>query len=919
MEGKESKNHYEKHADGTDLLDHNGRKILDTEKYKKDGVFSGAGSTSAGGELAKEQMEALAKLKKVRDSGSDMAKKKEMNGDKVTGGALNEAANKQTENTGADGLKQRHQNYKDNLGGQYGGDAYSFRTADGRTVTKSNIDFHLDQKIKAMEDSYKMVNPDWFGMAKGGGMGAYSVSQGEAEWSDVARGAVSKTGAVGSWGTSTFTEDSEKKQGADKASAKASSDKWGDWGAIKAGGGYNGGMSGVGGTMLNTASAAGKKGLADAGKKADANREAAVAAYGSSFQAKSGVGVTAGKVGAACAPALAMVQARAKAIQQSMAASSGGASAAPTGTDGGGGASVGASVGASAIAGVAGAAAEEKAAPTPPPPAPPEGTKVPSIELLGQISKERENVKALKDGVLQDIKASEAMKVEAIGADAQLQKYATGLDQQAGEIGVQKAEAAKDAGDIAKAKQDIGAGGKKVGEKKAAAEGEKAKTEAKASEGKGVANPQVDEGKKKAEESKKAATEKQQWDADYARASWLGKRAMDVRKFVGGIVSWVAKAAKWVWEKVIKVAIEAVKKAVAKVLSFITDLMMKGIMSLVKCFLSKEEGARLDETMAKMKEVEAEQAKKGAEDAGAKNEEAKVKLSSAQQTAKGRIDHAQKNIETGNQLLQQADQNKAALDQEEADVKAKNEAFKAQYGPYFDWVAKQEAEGAGGGGAGAAAGAAMAPDVGAMTKDTKDASGGGAGGAGAASGIKSAPANTGPQEGEKKEHPADAKVDPAIANALSNAVGVVILESNAAQSEVGRAAQTKGAKVSSIANRVGADNASLLKGAAKGGDDSKLSSVLAEENQKTAASEKAASNVGGGVAGAHAKGEADRQARLQALQSKAAGLSQLALTEGLAAAQSLAKELAREAKAIDDAKNEALMELDKGFQKALGA
>ncbi len=101
---------------------------------------------------------------------------------------------------------------------------------------------------------------------------------------------------------------------------------------------------------------------------------------------------------------------------------------------------------------------------------------------------------------------------------------------------------------------------------------------------------------------------------------------MDIAKFVGGVFSWIAKAAQWVWTNIIKVAIEAVKKAVAKVMGFITDLMMKGILSLVKCFLSKEEGERLDETMAQMKELEAEQAKKGTEEADGKNKEAKMKL-----------------------------------------------------------------------------------------------------------------------------------------------------------------------------------------------------------------------------------------------------------------------------------------------------
>jgi hypothetical protein len=93
---------------------------------------------------------------------------------------------------------------------------------------------------------------------------------------------------------------------------------------------------------------------------------------------------------------------------------------------------------------------------------------------------------------------------------------------------------------------------------------------------------------------------------------------------------------------------------------------------------------------------------------------------------------------------------------------------------------------------------------------------------------------------------------------------------------------------------------------------------LSEEGQKTAAVEKAAGNVKAGVVGNHSKAEQDRQARLSALQGKAGGLSQMSLAEGIAAAQGIAKELSREAKAIDQSRNEAMMELDKGFARSLG-
>ncbi len=923
MEGKESSHKYRQKTDGTFVKDADGNKILDTAKYRKGGVFQGAGSTSAGGNFASEKLEELAKLKKVRESGSDLEKRKAVHGDTKQGVLANElharGEAKSKAGDGSGGLADRHSASKNSVGTQSGGMAYVVPGATPNSyLVKTNLDWQLEQKIKKMEDGFKMVNPNWGKMAWDAGTGAYAVSQGNAEWSDVAKGAVKNTGAVGTWGVDTFGPDSsEKKSEADKKSSAASKEKWGDWGQVKLGGGYAHGVNTIGGTVMNTASAAGKKGLEDAGKKADANREAAVKAYAESYQAKDGSGVTAGKVDAATSPAIALIKQRENDIKSSMLSSGPKTASLPTGDAAGGAASSAVS------AAVSGGAAAVKQPPPPPPPAPPEGTTIPSMDLIPQIAAQRAKIAKIKADVQADIKASEEIKTQAIGADAQMVQYAAGLQQQATEIGTQKAEATKDVSDVQKAKTDIAAGGKQVGEKKGAAEAEKGKTEAKASEGKAVQNPQVDEGKKKAEENKKAAEEKAAWDREYASAGTLKRGWMNTKKFIGGVLSWVAKAAKWVWEKVIKVAIEAVKKAVAKVLGFITDLMMKGILALVKCFLSKEEGARLDETMAEMKKVEAEQAKKGTEETAAKNEEAKMKLTDAQQAAKAKIDHADGNIQTGKQLLAQADANKTALDQEEADVKAKNEAFKTTYGPYFEWVAKYEAEQAAGSGgeggkdagAAVAAGAEKAKQAASESKD-----GGGAkdGVKGPGAGVKTPAANEGKKEDGKAEHPADKKLDPAIAAALQNAVAVVIAESQGCQGEVARAAGGKSSKVVGIAVQVGRQNEALIKTAGQKGDQAKLGSILAEEGQKTAAVEKAAGNVKAGVVGNHSKAEQERQGRLAALQGKAGSLSQMSLAEGIAAAQGIAKELSREAKAIDQSRNEAMMELDKGFSRSLG-
>ncbi|MCC6623748.1 MAG: hypothetical protein IT385_20990 [Deltaproteobacteria bacterium] len=943
IEGKESKHEYYKGKDGKELKDKNGLKIMNTgaSTTEKNGKFEfNANKGTAGGQFAADKLEELNKLKKIADSGTDVQKRKELHGDTKQGVLANElharGEKKSASGDGKGGLADRHSAYKNSVGSQ---------------GTSADLNFQMKEKVKEMEDSFKMVNPSWAGMAWNAGTGAYAVSQGKAEWGDVGRSMAAKSGTVGSWAGKTFGgEDSETKSDADKKDAADSKAKWGDWGQVKLGGGYKGGLNTVGGTVMNTISAAGSgKSLEAIGKTADDNRAAAVSAYQDNFVKTATAGVTAGKVNAATSPALQLVKQRENEIKQSMVTS--GPKTASIGAGVGGGAMAGGAMAGGAAGAAAGAAAEVKQPPPPPPPppAPPEGTTVPSLDLLPKIAAERAKIAKIKASVEADIKASEEIKTQAIGADAKMTEYAAGLGKQATEIGAQKQEATKDVADVQKAKGDIGAGGKQVGEKKTAAEGEKAKTEAKASEGKGVQNPQVDEAKKQAEERKKAAEEKAAWDREYASAGFLKRRWMNVKKFVGGVFSWVAKAAKWVWEKIIKVAIEAVKKAVAKVMGFITDLMMKGILSLVKCFLSKEEGARLDETMAQMKQMEAEQAKKGTEEAGAKNEEAKMKLTGAQQAAKAKIDHAQGNITTGKGLLAQADQNKAALDQEEADIKAKNEGFKAQYTPYFDWVAKYEAGeagggaggaggAAGGGGAGAAAAGAAGAAVGAAADKAKGDAAGAAGGAGGAAGgakdgaegkgaadskggmaPKTTPANEGGKGGEgKQEHPADKKMDPAIAAALANAVAIVMMDSKGATGQVQTAAGAGTSKVGAIAGAIGTKNAGLIQAAGKGADQGKLAGLIAEEKQKSAGMIAAAKGAGTAISGTHAKGEAERQSRLQALASKAAGLSGKGLMEGLLEAQSIAKELAKEASGIDNARNEAMTELSGGFKKSLG-
>ncbi|GMV43923.1 MAG: hypothetical protein AMXMBFR64_56390 [Myxococcales bacterium] len=326
----------------------------------------------------------------------------------------------------------------------------------------------------------------------------------------------------------------------------------------------------------------------------------------------------------------------------------------------------------------------------PPPPPPPEGTVVPSADLLPRIDGERARIKQIRAGVEADIKASTEMKAVAEQSLAEAQKAKASMGKAGQTLDGQTADAQKDSQDIAKAKAKNEEAQAKLKGGQATAEGEKGNAEAKANEGRGVkADP--DKGKKDAEERKKAEADKREWDAKYSRAGWFERRKMDAKKLWASFTSFLARAADWVWKKLIQPAINAVKSALAKVMGFLTDMIMKGVMGIVKLFLSEEEKQRLDGTMVELKEQQAKQAELKIQESKAETAKQTTKATEAETKAQAEMARCDANIQQGQQIIAELDANDQALAGESTKVTGARDAFRAQYAPYFDWVARQGA------------------------------------------------------------------------------------------------------------------------------------------------------------------------------------------------------------------------------------
>ena len=344
---------------------------------------------------------------------------------------------------------------------------------------------------------------------------------------------------------------------------------------------------------------------------------------------------------------------------------------------------------ASVTLGAAGNAAAKKV--EPPPPAPPEGITIPGEEELGMIAQSRAEIPGLKGRIEEDIAAALTARGEAEKALAKAQEASQQLAEHSATAQEQQGANDKDLAQILSAKENQALADAKLDEGQGQTDG--AQSEAAGVQQQGAGTDVVaDEGKKKAEEEKKAREDQAAWDAEYKSASLAKKAWMKGKKAVMNFANFLKKAVDFVWKTLIKPAIEAVKKAMAKVMGFITELITQVVLKIVAKIMGGKAEGRINETLAAMKEAQAQETQQETAAAQAEAQETKGKASEAEEKATAEIARCDENAAEGQALIAQLDQNDAALAAREAQIRGERDAFKAQYGPYFDWKANQENE-----------------------------------------------------------------------------------------------------------------------------------------------------------------------------------------------------------------------------------
>ena len=410
---------------------------------------------------------------------------------------------------------------------------------------------------------------------------------------------------------------------------------------------------------------------------------------------------------------------------------------------------------------------------------------------------------------------------------------------------------------------------------------QKKNAQEKADEGKNV-DAKPDEAKKKREEEEKASREKKQWERDYANAGLIEKGYMKAKKYLFSWTNLLAKAAKWIWKKMIAPAIKAVKKALGKVMNYITDKIMSGVLFFAKQFMSDEDAAALDETFAQMKEQEAAQAEQAAAMAKEDVEVHKKKQTDAEKAASDQIAHCKKNVATGTALVKTLDDNDTALQAEETKATASIETFKGQYGPYFQWVDDQKEQ----------------------------------------AGVVDSPA--GP-DGTPVD-PSTQPLSPKVGKGLEDAGKIVTVASSQSQTDVTAKSLQWKKQLDGKADSLYDGNTVALRLAAveivsmrEFGDFSgKNSEAMAgtfvrQEEKDLRALKAAAAGVHTNITRAHNASEQARQAKVSGILGQAKGLADMDPNKALAHAQSLADALAKEAGEVESAKASAFEDMRKGY------
>jgi len=214
-----------------------------------------------------------------------------------------------------------------------------------------------------------------------------------------------------------------------------------------------------------------------------------------------------------------------------------------------------------------------------------------------------------------------------------------------------------------------------------------------------------DQSKVDQEAQKKAKEDYEREKREYENSSLIGKAWKSVKKFAKSVASFVGSALKWVWKNIIKAVMDKVKGTIAKVMNYITGKIMQFLLKTMGGMSDSEAKTLAFGAEAQQKQGESAKADEELMGTGKVAMEASDKATKAEKDAIEEANRANENIQNAKGIQQEIQGQEQALDQEEQQGKAREAAFKAQFGPYFASLAGGAGVGGAVGGAGGVGGA----------------------------------------------------------------------------------------------------------------------------------------------------------------------------------------------------------------------
>jgi hypothetical protein len=331
-------------------------------------------------------------------------------------------------------------------------------------------------------------------------------------------------------------------------------------------------------------------------------------------------------------------------------------------------------------AGVCGPQAPVKA----PLPGPTEADTVSQAQDYDGITNQQQELAKVDKDVDEDIAAATERR------DEMLQKVAPeAVDggkaavNQANAVAEQKAENEKDKTDLDTSKkegQKVLTANKETKNKNDSLQGDTDKSTKACQDG---MSAQPDESQKKKEAEKKAKEDYEKEKKDYENSSWLGKAWKSVKKFAKSVFDFFAGALEWVWKHVIKAIMDKVKAVIAKVMGYITSVIMKFMLKLFGGLSDNEAQTLAFGAEADSKKAQAGQAGQEMDKTNVVALQASSKASGVEKDAIAEANRCNENIATGKNLKTEIKGQQDALSQEAQAARAQEESFKARFGPYF--------------------------------------------------------------------------------------------------------------------------------------------------------------------------------------------------------------------------------------------